>query len=89
MSKYVLSVHAFCSALTDDQLVIIVDEIQAQANARPFACTRNTSSVEAYLPLGPTSNLGMIAYIIIVHPKNLIRALRLGSYHAPCDKKSH
>ena len=36
MSEYVLSVHAFCSALTDDQLVIIVDEIQAQANARPF-----------------------------------------------------
>ena len=34
MSEYVLSVHAFCSALTDDQLVIIVDEIQAHANAR-------------------------------------------------------
>ena len=62
MSEYVLSVHVFCSALTDDQLVIIVDEILAQANARPCACTRNTSSVEAYLPLGPTSNLGTIAY---------------------------
>ena len=36
MSEYVLSVHAFCSALTDDQLVIIVDEIQAHVNARPL-----------------------------------------------------
>ena len=36
MSEYVLSVHAFCSALTDYQLVIIVEEIQAHVNARPL-----------------------------------------------------
>ena len=33
-------------ALTDGQLVTVVGEIHAQANARPFACTRNTSSAE-------------------------------------------
>ena len=36
MFEYVLIVHAFCSTLTDDQLVMIVGEIQAQANARPL-----------------------------------------------------
>ena len=36
MFEYILIVHAFCSTLTDDQLVTIVGEIQAQANARPL-----------------------------------------------------